>query len=57
MIKISRKLSQGMKFLRVDLYEIDGQVFFSEFTFHPCSGFMPFNDDKYDLDIGEMLEL
>ena len=57
MIGISRKLSKGIKFLRVDLYEIDGQVFFSEFTFHPCSGFMPFIDDKFDYDIGEMLVL
>ena len=57
MIEVSRKMARGMKFIRVDLYEINNQIYFSEYTLHPCSGFMPFNDDRYDYDIGKMLEL
>lgn len=57
MIELSRKIANGIKFVRVDLYEINDRVYFSECTFHPCSGFMPLNDDKYDYEIGEILEL
>lgn len=39
MLKIAEKLSQGIKFLRVDLYNVNGNIYFSEFTFYPSSGF------------------
>lgn len=57
MLELAAKLSQGTDFLRVDLYEVNGQVYFSELTFSPCGGFMPFKDEKYDYEIGEMLSL
>ena len=57
MIEISKKLSQGHDFLRVDLYQIGNQVYFSELTFSPCAGFMPFLDSAHDLEIGNMLTL
>lgn len=56
MISISKLLAQNTKFLRVDLYEVDNKVYFSEMTFYPCSGFMPFNDYKYDLEIGNYID-
>ncbi|MDV7750952.1 ATP-grasp fold amidoligase family protein [Enterococcus faecium] len=40
MLVMAQKLSEGFPFLRVDLYEIDGRVYFSELTFIPCSGWM-----------------
>lgn len=55
MIEISKKLSKGFPFLRVDLYEYNDKIYFSELTFSPCSGFMPFTDEKYDIEIGNML--
>ena len=57
MIEIAQVLSSGLDFLRVDLYEIDEEVYFSELTFSPCSGMMPFKDPIHDLEIGNMLEL
>ena len=39
MFKIAEKLSKDIKFLRVDLYNISGNIYFSEFTFYPSSGF------------------
>lgn len=57
MLDISRKLSNGIPFLRVDLYEVDGRVFFSELTFSPCSGMMPFSPKEYDLVLGNQLIL
>lgn len=35
---IVNKLASDFKFVRVDLYSINGQVKFSELTFSPCSG-------------------
>lgn len=35
---IVKKLASGFKFVRVDLYSINGQVKFGETTFSPCSG-------------------
>lgn len=57
MIEISRELSKGMKFLRVDLYEISEQVFFSELTFSPCGGLMPFSPEEWDDKIGMLMNI
>lgn len=54
---IARKLSKGHTFLRVDLYEINGKIYFSELTFTPCSGLMPFTPKEYDMILGNMLVL
>lgn len=57
MVAVARSLSSGTHFLRVDLYEISGRVYFSELTFSPCSGMMPFQPEEYDKKLGEMLIL
>ena len=57
MVEIAKKLSKGIPFVRVDLYEISGQIFFSEMTFFPCGGFMPFKNIEHDYEIGELLNL
>lgn len=57
MLEISRELSNGIPFLRVDLYQIGQKVYFSELTFTPCSGFIPFKNEMHDTEIGKMLQL
>ena len=57
MLQTARKLSEGIPFLRVDLYEIQGRMYFSELTFSPCAGFMEFSPAEYDKIVGEMLTL
>ena len=57
MIEISKTLSKNIPFVRVDLYEINNRVYFSELTFSPCGGFVPFSTYKQDLYVGEMLDL
>lgn len=39
MFDIAAKLSEGIPFLRVDLYCINGRPYFGETTFYPASGF------------------
>lgn len=57
MLKISRVLSKNIPYLRVDLYEIDGEVFFSEMTLYPGAGFVWYQPDEYNYVIGDMIEI
>ncbi len=59
MIGISRKLAQhiGSAFLRVDLYSIRGRIYFSEVTFFPCGGLLPFDPESADLELGSLINL
>lgn len=57
MIEIACKLSKGHKFLRVDLYEIEDKVVFSELTFYPCGGMMPIVPVEKDRELGRLLKI
>ena len=57
MIDISIKLSNDFPFVRVDLYNVEGKIYIGELTFNPTGGYIPFNDVKYDFQIGEYLDL
>ena len=57
MIEIAKELSKDFLFARIDLYNIDGQIYFGEITLSPNSGFDP--DIKYETDLmfGEKLKI
>lgn len=57
MLDLAARLSENQPFLRVDLYQINGRVYFSELTFFPCSGFLPFKNPCHDMEVGQMLNL
>lgn len=57
MLDIAEKLSKNIPFVRVDLYEINGKVYFGELTFYPSAGFEGFKPEKYDKILGDMLKL
>lgn len=57
MIQIAKILSRGCPFLRVDLYEINGKVYFGETTFFPGAGTIPFQPEEADREIGALLDL
>ena len=59
MTEMAQKAAEkiGSDFIRVDFYEIDKHIYFSEFTLHPCSGVMPIVPEEWDYKIGDMLEL
>lgn len=57
MKKISKKLAEGTKFVRVDLYFINKKVYFGEMTFYPSSGFGFFDPKKWDRKLGDMLRI
>lgn len=53
MIDVAEKLSADIPNVRIDLYQINGRVYFSEFTFFHMSGFYPFVPDKWDKIFGD----
>lgn len=57
MVKLARELSENFPFVRVDFYEIKGKIYFSEFTFFPCLGMLPFEPEEWDRIIGDWLTL
>ena len=54
---IAAKLTQGMKFVRLDLYEVGGKIYFGEYTFFPAGGLWPFKPEKYEKIYGDMITL
>ena len=44
-------------FVRIDLYSVNGKVYFSENTFFPCSGMIPFSPEEWDAKLGAWIEL
>lgn len=51
------KLSANIPFLRVDLYNINGKIYFGELTFYPASGMGTFSPSEWDLKLGQMIKL
>lgn len=56
-LDFSAWLSQNIPFVRTDFYIINHQVYFSELTFYPASGFETFDPDEWDYKMGEWLML
>jgi hypothetical protein len=54
MIAAAQKLSEGISFVCVDFYEIDGAPRFGEMTFHPMAGLARFDPPEYDAIIGAL---
>lgn len=54
---ICEQLSHGIPFVRIDLYEVDGKVYFGEMTFYPASGYGKFTPSVWDERLGDMIHL
>ncbi len=54
MLEIVRTLAEPFSYVRVDLYNIRGRIFFGEMTFAHESGFGAFSDRSYDLWMGNL---
>lgn len=57
MIELARLLSAGIDFVRVDLYNINGAIYFGELTFTPKSGLGRIDNALRESMRGEMWEL
>ena len=57
MIEISKTLSADFDFVRVDLYEINGKVYFGELTFSPETGALPGYNEQFLVEKGKLLDI
>ena len=57
MLTLAKRLNLGLPFIRTDFYEIDGRVYFSEFTFYSDAGFAPFTPREWDERLGGWITL
>jgi hypothetical protein len=53
-IKLADKLRDPFDYARVDFYYINQQIYFGELTFAPSSGYVKFNDKKWDRYMGSL---
>lgn len=52
MKEVVTQLSEDFPFVRVDLYNIQGKIYFGELTFYPSSGYGKFHPDEFDYTLG-----
>lgn len=59
MLEIAKKLSKGIPFVRIDLYEVNGKILFSEHTFYTDAGYSIFEpeEENWDERLGEYIDL
>lgn len=57
MIELAEKLSEGMRHVRVDLYNINGKIYFGEMTFFHRCGFGAFEPEEWDKTFGDWIRL
>lgn len=57
MKELASKLSKGIPQVRVDLYNIDGKIYFGELTFFHHGGIIKFNPKEWDYTFGSWIKL
>ena len=57
MFEMASQLSEGFPFVRMDFYDVDGDIFFGEYTFYPSSGYDPNRLLESDRYFGHLIDL
>ena len=57
MKELAGKLSEGIPQVRVDFYDINGQIYFGELTLSHWGGMVPFEPEEWDYKFGEWIKL
>lgn len=57
MVFLAESLAKNFPFVRVDLYNINGKIYFSEMTFTPAKGTLILDDVKCDFEMGKWLDI
>lgn len=57
MLTLAAELSVGFGFVRVDLYNVKGRVYFGELTFTPAGGVIKYDPECWDLKLGKKWDL
>lgn len=54
MVEIAKKLAEGFSHVRVDLYNVDGNIYFGEMTFTNSGGYELIYPEEYNYKLGEL---
>ncbi|MEL7660876.1 ATP-grasp fold amidoligase family protein [Acetobacterium wieringae] len=57
MKRLAAILSKNFPQIRVDFYNVDGKIYFGELTLFHFSGFVPYEPNFWDIEIGKWVEL
>ena len=57
MKNLAQKLSKDIPFVRVDFFEVNGKLYFGEFTFYDWGGMKPFGSMQQDLELGTLINI
>jgi len=57
MLRVAERLSEDFPYVRVDLYNVEGKIYFGELTFYPWSGYVQYNPDEFDFEFAKDFEL
>ena len=57
MVRCAEILSTPFPFVRVDFYETDQRFYIGEMTFYSGGGILPFNPEKWDYKLGQMIPI
>lgn len=53
MLNVAETLAKPFPYARIDLYNIDGKIYFGEITLTDGSGYMKFEPDSFDMVLGD----
>jgi len=57
MLQVAEILSKPFPVVRVDLYNLDGKIYFGEMTFTSLGGLMDFYTDEFQIHAGNLIDL
>lgn len=57
MLSVAEQIAANFPHARIDLFNIDGKIYFGEITFFDGSGYMTFKPDKFDFTLGKRFVL
>lgn len=57
MLRLAKILSQNIPHVRVDFYEVNGQVYFGELTFYDMAGLLKIHPSEWEIEWGDLIKL
>ena len=57
MKQLAETLGEGLSHVRIDFYEVNGKIYFGEYTFFHRGGIVPFEPECWDETFGSWLKL
>lgn len=57
MIKIASLLAKNIKHVRIDFYDINGKIYFGEYTFFSSGGYEQFNSEEFNYQLGSYIDI